>query len=200
MYHHRCQHYFLYRNIRYFSIIILGVAYVACSGGTSATILNLGAPLLTNIVSDYVALFIVKRYIVLGKTNTLKALLLGPLIGMVVIMLFFAVRYFVILILAVFALPGDHLARFLNFFYLPDLYINSVGAARPFSLAALVVHLWLPSFGFCVVVLKILNYFRFAVGGTQWFLSRGSAHPLEAIGYVATVVVFATTIAVQHIF
>src|SRR5271166_3299035 len=90
--------------------------------------------------------------------------------------------------------------RFRNFYHLPDLYINAVGAERPFSLAALMVHFWLRSFGFCVVVLKILNHFRFAVGGTQWFLSRGSAHPLEAIGYVATVVVFVTTIAVQHIF
>jgi hypothetical protein len=156
-------------------------------------------PLLTNIMSDYIALFVVKRYIILGKTNTIKALLLGPLAGMLIVIIFLIIRFLIIVLWAAFLEPtSDHLARFHT--YITSDWATIYTLDRPFSLAALIVHLWLPFFGVCVAVLKILNYFRIAVGSVQLFLSRGSEHPLEAIGYVAATIVLATTIAAQHIF
>ena len=65
--------------------------------------------------------------------------------------------------------------------------------------AALVVHMWLPLFGLCVLLLRGLNYFRLAVGETQWFLKSGQEHPLDAIGYVGAGLVFVATIVVPYI-
>jgi hypothetical protein len=58
------------------------------------------------------------------------------------------------------------------------------------SVGALIVHLWLPFFALCVGILKGLNYFLLAAHTAQWFLKRGKDHPLEAIGFVATPLVF----------
>jgi hypothetical protein len=65
--------------------------------------------------------------------------------------------------------------------------------------AAFVVHMWLPLFGICVLLLRPLNYFRSAVGAVQWFLKKGQEHPLDAIGNVAAGLVFVVALVIQHI-
>jgi len=58
------------------------------------------------------------------------------------------------------------------------------------NLAGLIVHLWLPFFALCLVVLKRLNYILLAVNRVQWFLEGGKDHPLDALGLVAAPLVF----------
>jgi hypothetical protein len=69
----------------------------------------------------------------------------------------------------------------------------------PLLLAAFVVHLWLPLFALSVMLLRVLNYFRRAVGAVQWFLKRGREHPLDAIGSVAASLVLIATVVIQNI-
>jgi hypothetical protein len=57
----------------------------------------------------------------------------------------------------------------------------------------MIVYLWLPLFALSIGVAKLINYFRVAVGGAQWFLKKGKDHPIEAIGYIASVIVFVGT-------
>jgi hypothetical protein len=52
------------------------------------------------------------------------------------------------------------------------------------------VYLWLPLFALSMMLAKSLNHLRIAVGGAQWFFKRGKDHPIEAIGYVAAIIVF----------
>jgi hypothetical protein len=195
---------FLISALLYFEIfgVSYGIAqikgYSAEIGAVHAITGVIALPLIPNIISDYVALFVVKRFIIIGKTNTIKALLFGPLMGMLVVILFAFVRYILYLVDA--ALRGmsiaDLMMRFVSWF---DISLDVI-YQRPFVFAALIVHLWLPVCGLCVAVLKMLNYFRLAVGRTQWFISRGNDHPLEAIGYVAAIIVFVTTMSVRLIF
>jgi hypothetical protein len=58
---------------------------------------------------------------------------------------------------------------------------------------ALLVHLWLPLFVFGASGVKLLYPIFRAVEWAQWFLKRGSQHPLEAIGTVVAILVFAVT-------
>jgi hypothetical protein len=57
--------------------------------------------------------------------------------------------------------------------------------------AAFVVHLWLPLFALCIMIVKVFNWFRLAVSKTQWLFRGGKEHPLDAVGYVAAILVFA---------
>jgi hypothetical protein len=56
--------------------------------------------------------------------------------------------------------------------------------------AAFIIHLWLPLLALSIIILKVLNYFRIAVRWVQWFIERGNQHPLDAIGYMAGMIVF----------
>jgi hypothetical protein len=77
---------------------------------------------------------------------------------------------------------------------LPARPDNLFGAA---NIAALLVHLWLPFFALCVGVLKGMNYLLLATKQVQWFIKRGKDHPLDALGFVATPLVFFGAVAVQ---
>jgi hypothetical protein len=159
---------------------------------------------LRNVILDYVALFIVKWFLVSGKEQMLRSLLLGPLIGIILVA---AILFFLNLIIIYLHGPLDytHIERTIydRVKFAADISLAvkvDVPGGFPASIAALVVHLWLPLFGLCVAILRMLNYFRAAVGMTQEILSRGTAHPLEAIGYVAAVIVFVTTAAFRWAF
>jgi hypothetical protein len=65
------------------------------------------------------------------------------------------------------------------------------------TISALIVHLWLPLFAACIIILKIANYFLLATQQTQWFLRRGKEHPLDALGFVAAAIVFLIAVSIQ---
>jgi hypothetical protein len=52
------------------------------------------------------------------------------------------------------------------------------------------VHLWLPLLALCVVLLRVLDLLLASAGRMQWFLKQGQHHPLDALGYVASGLVF----------
>jgi hypothetical protein len=63
---------------------------------------------------------------------------------------------------------------------------------------AFVIHLWLPLFALSLVVVKLLYLIFRAVEWAQWFLKQGDAHPLKAIGIVATIIVFGSAMLVKE--
>jgi hypothetical protein len=137
-----------------------------------------------NILSDYVSLFVIRRWLFMARERTVLALLMAPMLGVAAILLLYLVRLFSGILL--------------------DMYSNDAGIAFAFMgyvffIPAIAVHLWLPLFALGVLFIQAFTYFSRAVGWTQWFIKDGANHPLRAIGYVAAVIVFVGTIVVQKL-
>jgi hypothetical protein len=54
----------------------------------------------------------------------------------------------------------------------------------------LAVFAWLPLFGLSMLLLRVVGPLLTLIEKMQWFLKDGKDHPLEAVGYVASVAVF----------
>ena len=72
----------------------------------------------------------------------------------------------------------------------------------PLSIAvmapALIIHLWLPLFALSTLIARLVFWIGRAVEKAQWFLKQGDAHPLKAIGMVATILVFGSAMLVKE--
>ena len=68
------------------------------------------------------------------------------------------------------------------------------GIMRP----AFIIHLWLPLFALSSLVVQLIFWIFRAVEWAQWFLKQGDAHPLRAIGIVATIIVFGSAMLVKE--
>ena len=64
--------------------------------------------------------------------------------------------------------------------------------------SALIIHLWLPLFALSSLAVKLTFRIFRAVEKAQWFLKQGDAHPLKAIGIVATIIVFGSAMTVKE--
>jgi hypothetical protein len=135
----------------------------------------------TNIAVDYVSLFIVRSWLALGRRAPFLAAITGPLLGALVVGLLFRVR-------DEFFIPdiGSPLASVQ--FLLEEIARGELYAF--FLYSALAVHLWLPFLALCIVLLRVLDLLLASVGRMQWFLKQGQHHPLDALGYVASGLVF----------
>jgi hypothetical protein len=153
---------------------------------------------LFNIISDYVGLFLVRRFLVVWKNRPVIAVIFGPMAGIITVLLFFSVRHVVQLLQLrwQFGIPDAQFWFMLKFGTIHLL----TDVPRGFFLAGLLVHLWLPLLALAVGFLRALNFFRLAVGMTQNFLAKGALHPLEAIGYVAGGFVFVGTAIAKLMF
>ena len=63
---------------------------------------------------------------------------------------------------------------------------------------AFIIHLWLPLFALSSLVVRLVYLIFRAVEWAQWFLKQGDAHPLKAIGIVATIIVFGSAMLVKE--
>ena len=63
---------------------------------------------------------------------------------------------------------------------------------------AFIIHLWLPLFALSSLLVKLILWTFRAVEWAQWFLKQGDAHPLKAIGIVATIIVFGSAMLVKE--
>jgi len=171
--------------------------------------------LLANVVCDYIALFIIRPFLIFGKRRPILASLLAPIAGISIVL----AAYYGVAKAVIFFVVQDFTTQALKTGICEDLivtsrleegpcaaFVDEVASAsalygrlqRVLRPAAFVVHLWLPLLALCVMFLRSLNYFRFAVGGVQWFLNRGREHPLDAIGTVAAILIFIATAIIQH--
>jgi hypothetical protein len=148
-----------------------------------------------NILIDYVSLFFVRSWLRKAKDSVAMSLVFGPALGMIIVIVSMVCRELIFLRLFVIA-DNDDPFWSLALINLSSNFISLFWGS--FSIAAMAVHLWLPLFGVGVGVLKGINYLRVAVGWAQWFIKQGRHHPLDAVGYVAAVLVFVVTIVVQY--
>jgi hypothetical protein len=64
--------------------------------------------------------------------------------------------------------------------------------------SSFIIHLWLPLFALSSLAVRLVYLIFRAVEWAQWFLKQGDAHPLKAIGIVATIIVFSKCNARQR--
>jgi hypothetical protein len=156
----------------------------------SMGITTLFISLSTNIISDYFSLFVVKPFLISARDRSILDLLKGPIAGITLILFAFSVRAIILTFNVI--IIDEHV----SFADAMDIFVDIFLATfihrewQAILLAALVVHLWLPLLVLCVGILKTINYLRLAIGWTQWFIKQGHQHPLDAVGYVAAVIVF----------
>ena len=72
-------------------------------------------------------------------------------------------------------------------------------ALNPLALAALVVHLWLPLLAVAVMITQFVSYVLSGALWMQWFLRQGQHHPFQAVGYVASAIVFISGVIIQYV-
>ena len=155
-------------------------------GGQLGFLLLLMA-LVSNVLSDYVSLFFVRRWLSAGGHSPVALIIVGVIIGSAVILLFFELKEVVIGIFWFGFAKGWDLFTYFSFerlFMMMD---------EELVLAALVVHLWLPLLGLSILIIRSQGILAKPVQLLRWFVKDGSNHPFEIIGFVAAGVVLVTT-------
>jgi hypothetical protein len=162
--------------------------------------------LFTTILSDYLSLPFVKQFLRFAQSNPIKASVFSSFVGLIVVAVSFFVLNFLVSIAIywtnpyfrthdVFPINELFFSYFAtvedNWFLILSLYISTM---RP----AFIIHLWLPLFALSSLVVQLIFWIFRAVEKAQWFLKQGDAHPLKAIGIVATIVVFGSAMLVKE--
>jgi hypothetical protein len=166
-----------------------------------------------NIVSDYLALFVIRNWLVTGRVSLLQALFLAPLAGMLagilLVISFTGLR--LVLFMTINLYPFDVHAAFCksvdlgfcakvgadgqSLIYLDKWDFNAVQRMLtklsqihfPGVLAACLVHVWLPLFALLTIMLKLINIPLYAVTGVVRAVRLwvGKDHPVLALGVFA---------------
>lgn len=153
---------------------------------------------LVNAISDYVALFLIRRWLLFCGRRPILALTSGTILGGLVVLLGAVVRTFITIVMG----AGWNLTSMIDTEYREFWFTITIGVTRMLafvSVPAVIVFAWLPLFATAILVIRALHPIAAAVGGVQWFLKGGKEHPLEAIGYVAAAIVFPIAALWQYI-
>jgi hypothetical protein len=142
--------------------------------------------LFSNVITDYLSLFIIRKLLIASGNRPVLALFTGSIIGMLFIYVAYSVRFFIFLSPSPFPEPLDRIIAI-------DHLIT------PLLFPALVVLAWLPLFGLSLLLLRTMPLIYLAVQKMQWFLKDGKNRPLEAVGYVAGAIVFVVAVVWQHL-
>jgi hypothetical protein len=168
------------------------------------------SPIVTNIILDYISLFVVRRWLSVAGEKPMFALLSAWVVGALVIFLLYWVRDFVMIGGTIyFDGFGPHSFRDV-LILLMGSFSSSLGLWAGYLTSndydvnilfvpAVAIHLWLPLFALCVLFLQVANALVTAIVKMQWFLKKGRDHPLEAVGFLAGAVVFGTAVAARLI-
>jgi hypothetical protein len=159
----------------------------------------------SNVISDYISLFIVRHWLVKAERYPITSLLVCSMIFILLVVLGYILRMFVID--ASFIFPGVN--TFLEeLHYSASYFLFSVKSGTLLSAIftpclvlapALIVFAWLPLFGISLLLIRLLNLLTPVVAKTRWFLKEGNDHPLIAVGYVAGAIVFVIAVALRFI-
>jgi hypothetical protein len=148
-----------------------------------------------NIFCDYCSLFIVRYWLKKAGESPLFAMVTGPIVGAVAVYLIyiiFDVTRFSLLI------SGEFHWRYFvegTLQYISQFRAHSANSVL--TTAALVVHAWLLLFAVGMGLAKLINSFRSAAAGAQWFLNDGRRHPFKAVGLIASLVTFLVSSLLQ---
>jgi hypothetical protein len=142
----------------------------------------------TNILTDYISLFAIRRSLVNYGSKPIFALSIGILLGAIIINVGTLLRS----VFGYLAVIGPHFDWYLAYFeWLSHATV---------SISAMMVFAWLPLFAFGILMIRALAPFAWVVIHARWLLKDGKEHPLKAIGCVAAIFVFAIAAGRQLIF
>jgi hypothetical protein len=158
------------------------------------------------IVTDYVSLLLVRRFLDLARERPIGASVLSSIAGLVVVATGFFMLMVILFSWMVLSSLGGAVHRPLSesvymVFVLASFEFLQSAADPTLSIGmspALVIHLWLPLFALSSFAVRLLFLIFRAVEWAQWFLKQGDAHPFKAIGIVATIIVFGSAMLVKE--
>jgi hypothetical protein len=154
--------------------------------------------LTVNIISDFISLFIVRRWLFAAGRRPIFALVTSSLIFLFVVAISSVLR-----IVGMLVWGSIHIGLSLRSWniILGGMIVIGGGLLLPIALMipALVVFAWLPLFGLSLAIVRAANTLRPVVKKVQWAVKEGGEHPLTAVGYVAAVIVFCGTILWRHL-
>lgn len=156
------------------------------------------------IISDYASLFLVRYFLNLAKHHPIVAVVASSFAGILVVSSMIVIMMLIPEIAMDNAVSGsftsgprgpgyDKLIQFFEYFV---SYAGDISAGT--GLSAWIIYLWLPLFILASMGVRLVFVFLHAVEWAQWFLRQGDLHPLQAVGLVATVLVFVGTIAARE--
>jgi hypothetical protein len=167
------------------------------------------AAILGNIISDWLSLFVIRKWLLYAGERPIFSLISGIIVGSTVIVLVFFIRDSSMVLTDV-VRHGGVFFTWNTVLAIGDWFVFFLQAVRNLILlrtdvsamplfAAIAVHLWLPLFAISVIILQVFSGSLWAAGRAQWFLKQGQHHPLQAVGYVAAAIVFIGTVVAQVI-
>jgi hypothetical protein len=153
------------------------------------------------VLTDYVSLLFVRRFLVLARTYPISASLISSIIGLFVVTGSYTVVILMIEVEIPYWLNPTLVERFGP--RIGDIFnLSVVDLLLPlfflFMRPAFIIHLWMPLFALSLLVARLMFWIFRAVEWAQWFLKQGDAHPLKAIGIVATIIVFGSAMVVKE--
>jgi hypothetical protein len=143
------------------------------------------------IISDYISLFFVRRYLSVTERGLITSLFLSLITGSIVIAISFGIGS---------ALYFAHFLKYGIVTYFSVLAVDLFAefytgrGIIEFMYPALLVQLWLLLFATGALVVRLLYAIFHAIDWAQWFLKQGDRHPLRAIGLVAGGLTFAVLV------
>jgi hypothetical protein len=148
-----------------------------------------------NVMSDYVSLFFIKRWLLYGRQHIVTSVFVAAIVGVGFVGTAYVCKIIIELTAYVWIFDKWEASALLAFWLDPfNLKVDLIRLAP-----ALAVHLWLPIFGLAVVLTHTISMFARAATWMQWFIKQGQHHPFQAVGYVASVIVFASGVIIQFL-
>jgi hypothetical protein len=157
------------------------------------------------VLSDYMSLPFVRRFLQLAQIYPIMASAVSSIIGLVVIatsfLLFIVGTEAAVSLWLSYSVHGPILIFSKEFVISIFRSVESLSGLSEFVSSmrpAFITHLWLPLFALSTLIARLVFWILRAVGWAQWFLKQGDAHPLKAVGMVATIIVFGSAMLVKE--
>jgi len=131
------------------------------------------------IISDYISLFIVRKFLRISGDHPFKILLLAPTAAALVI----------IGLIILFSVLWSLISQYYETNVMMEFITEPTNIVM--VIPALLVHIWLLLFAVGALGVQILYTIFRAIEGARFLLKQGDRRPLRAIGMVAAVLVFA---------
>ena len=170
--------------------------------------INWVQPVLFNIVTDYIALFLIRKWLLQGAFSPFLTLVFGAVIGVTIVLGFAVLRavatgFFIIAQLLIEAQTTNLTMTGPQYWYVFNLIFNDYWAPNRWQLSliapALAVHSWLLLFAVAVAVVRVINPFVMSVRRLQWLVANGKNRPIEVIGYIAAAIVLIVSASMIHL-
>jgi hypothetical protein len=161
----------------------------------------IGSMLAINVISDYVSLPVARRWLAMAGNRPVFALISSQFIFALVFIIGFLLR--VTLAVALLLL----FSSYYRFYGTPrrmvvdawNLLLYDRDSVVSLLIPSIIVYMWLPLFGLSILLVRVGERLFPAVRTVQSALKDGDKHPLNAVGYVAAVLVFVAILLWRHL-